>query len=194
MTVKTDNYQIGLDSVTDSKNYLIDTDITGALRIRRNSDGSGATVLNIEFDNKITAPGQPASAFSCVRLNTATGYGSTNTKVLRYSTQVINQGTDITYADSATLGMSCTINTSGVYAVSMSTAFTLAAGSAISLNAISGFGALATLAQSISGAANWNVCNSWTGYLAAGSVIRAITDGTALSGTAQNFTITKVSL
>ena len=55
MTLKTDNYQIGLDSVTDSKNYLLDTDITGALRIRRNSDGSGATILNISPDGETIA-------------------------------------------------------------------------------------------------------------------------------------------
>lgn len=55
MTLKTDNYQIGLDSVTDSKNYLLDTDITGALRIRRNSDGSGATVFNISPDGETVA-------------------------------------------------------------------------------------------------------------------------------------------
>lgn len=55
MTLKTDNYQIGLDSVTDSKNYLLDTDVTGALRIRRNSDGSGATILNITPDGETVA-------------------------------------------------------------------------------------------------------------------------------------------
>lgn len=55
MTLKTDNYQIGLDSVTDSKNYLLDTDITGALRIRRNSDGSGLQVLNISPDGETIA-------------------------------------------------------------------------------------------------------------------------------------------
>lgn len=59
MTLKTDNYQIGLDSVTDSKNYLLDTDITGALRIRRNSDGSGATVFKVNFDNTVEFPTAP---------------------------------------------------------------------------------------------------------------------------------------
>lgn len=45
------------------------------------------------------------------------GYGSTNTLIPRFTTVNINVGTDITYADSATLGASFTINTSGLYAI-----------------------------------------------------------------------------
>lgn len=48
MTLKTDSYQIGLDSVTATNNFLVDTDGAGGLRIRRKSDGSGGTVLTID--------------------------------------------------------------------------------------------------------------------------------------------------
>lgn len=46
------------------------------------------------------------------------GQGSTNTRIRRYSTIKTNVGTSITYADSATLGASFTINDTGLYAVS----------------------------------------------------------------------------
>ena len=42
-------------SGTASNNFLLDTDAAGALRIRRNADGSGGTVLNIDSNNKITS-------------------------------------------------------------------------------------------------------------------------------------------
>ena len=53
MTLKTDNYQIGLDATTDTNNFLIDTDGAGALRIRRKSDGSGGTVLTVDSAGRV---------------------------------------------------------------------------------------------------------------------------------------------
>lgn len=46
------------------------------------------------------------------------GHGSTNTKIRRFSSIVSQLGSDITYGDSATLGASFTINTSGIYFIS----------------------------------------------------------------------------
>src|SRR5574343_66244 len=71
---------------------------------------------------------------SMVRLNTANGYGSTNTKIRRFTNVVTNQGSDITYTDSATLGASFTINTAGVYAVSYGDQFSGTASMGLSLN------------------------------------------------------------
>ena len=48
MTLKTDNYQIGLDALTDTNNFLVDTDGSCGLRNRRKSDGSGGTVLTVD--------------------------------------------------------------------------------------------------------------------------------------------------
>ena len=59
-----------------------------------------------------------ASATSEVRVESGNGLGSTNTVIRRYSTVVRNVGTAITYADSATLGASFTINEAGVYSIS----------------------------------------------------------------------------
>ena len=49
------------------------------------------------------------------------GRGSTNTAVVIFATQRYSLGSDITYATSATLGDSFTINTAGVYTVTYST-------------------------------------------------------------------------
>ena len=58
-----------------------------------------------------------------VRVTTGNGHGSTNTKIRRFTTTASSTGTAITYADSATLGASFTINVPGVYAISYSDAY-----------------------------------------------------------------------
>ena len=52
-----------------------------------------------------------------VYVTTGNGYGSTNTKIERFSVTQRNVGAAITYADSATLGSSFTINQAGIYAM-----------------------------------------------------------------------------
>lgn len=64
-----------------------------------------------------------------IQLNTGNGYGSTNTKIPRFTTTVVNTGTGIVYADSAANGNSFTCNVAGVYAFTMS--FSASAGVAI---------------------------------------------------------------
>lgn len=53
---------------------------------------------------------------SSVYLTAGNGYGSTNTKIRRFTNSTV-VGTDLTYADSATLGSSITVNVSGTYAI-----------------------------------------------------------------------------
>ena len=55
-----------------------------------------------------------------VIVNTGNGHGSTNTKIRRFTTTLGSVGTAITYAGSATLGDSFTINESGLYAITYS--------------------------------------------------------------------------
>lgn len=122
---------------------------------------------------------------SMVRLNTANGYGSTNTKIRRFTTTVVNQGADITYADSATLGATFTINTSGIYALQYNDQFSGVTEVGWSLNSTQ----LSTSILSINGAdilcmqdtsgANNIASASWTGYLIVGSVVRCHTSGSA---------------
>lgn len=52
-----------------------------------------------------------------VVVNTGNGFGSTNTQIRRFTTTQTSVGSAITYADSATLGGSFTINEAGVYAM-----------------------------------------------------------------------------
>lgn len=141
---------------------------------------------------------------SMVQLNTngaaAAGYGSTNTAIRRFANVAVSQGTDITYADSASLGASFTINVSGVYAISHSASYgstNLNAG--ISLNSTqlstdpTGVNAANMLAISGNNAVNGATNSSWTGYLASGSVIRPHGNPSANTGsTPSQFSITRV--
>ena len=147
-------------------------------------------------------PAAPPAA-SMVRLNTSNGFGSTNTVIRRFTTTVTNQGSDITYADSATLGNTFTINTTGVYAISYTDA-SASAGSTpfgISLNStqltttIADITAADRLAYVDTASANAAATISWTGYLTSGAVIRAHgTVSTAPSVPARvQFTIVRVT-
>ena len=137
---------------------------------------------------------------SMVRLNTANGYGSTNTKIRRFTNTVTSQGTDITYADSVTLGATFTINTSDVYAISFSDNYSSVADVGLSLNTtqptlvISGIPVAEILSTSTSGGVNFSVSCGWTGYLVAGSIVRAHTQGisTGTITTATQFTISRM--
>jgi hypothetical protein len=138
---------------------------------------------------------------SYVRLNTANGYGSTNTKIRRFTNIVNNVGSDITYADSATLGATFTINTAGVYSVSFSDQFTAIGFLGLSIDSTQ----LTTNVQSIAVAdilsvaitveANAPSVASATFYAAASSVVRAHTGGgtTGANTTLPQFTIARVA-
>lgn len=54
-------------------------------------------------------------ADSYIKLNTGNSWGSTNTEIRRFLTTTENTSTAITYADSATLGATFTINEDGLY-------------------------------------------------------------------------------
>lgn len=158
------------------------------------------TLVSTGSTGQITLGMLPVGALpSMVRLNTANGYGSTNTKIRRFTNVVTNQGSDITYADSATLGASFTININGVYAVSYSDDFSAVDSVFITLNdtvptAVPNISE--SLAASTCGAAGWCACASWTGFLIAGSVIRARSYAGTSTGTTtqeQQFTITRVA-
>jgi hypothetical protein len=122
---------------------------------------------------------------SMVRLNTANGYGSTNNKIRRFTNVVVNQGTDITYADSATLGASFTINTNGVYALQYNDQFTTNTEVGWSLNSTQLSTSILSITQADilcindSQSANNMGCASVTVYLAVGSVVRCHTSGSA---------------
>jgi hypothetical protein len=66
------------------------------------------------------APGGAGVGDHEVYVTTGNGYGSTNNKIERFSVTQRNVGTAITFADSASLGSSFTINEAGIYAMEYS--------------------------------------------------------------------------
>ena len=122
---------------------------------------------------------------SSVFVNTSNGYGSTNDKIRRFTNIVRNSGSDITYADSATLGASFTINTTGMYSISFGDQFSSIAWTGLSLNStqltsdISTINVANILSTSYTPAANTTAVSTFSGYLTAGDVVRAHTGGTA---------------
>jgi hypothetical protein len=136
---------------------------------------------------------------SMVRLNTANGYGSTNTKIRRFTNTVTNQGSDITYADSPTLGASFTINTSGLYSISYSDSFSNADNLGISINStqltsdINDIDVADRIISTNTSANNVTASVSVTTILASGDVVRAhasISSGTIVDRTV--FIITRI--
>lgn len=147
------------------------------------------------------APFENNSSRSMVRLNTANGMGSTNTKIRRFTTAVSNYGTAITYADSAANGASFTINEDGVYAVTYNDASSTQMDIGISLNSsqlttsINSITITDALVKGGTGSASSGPgSTSWCGVLNAGDIIRAHSDGQTSGNTAFcSFTITQVS-
>lgn len=134
---------------------------------------------------------------SCIRLDGAAGYGSTGTRVIRYSNVRDNIGTDIVYNSSATLGDSFVAQSSGIYNISMTATHNAATGSpAITKNASSlttdpaSLSATEILAIDLAGSGSTNNL-SWQGYLNAGDIIRAESNTSAFTGV-NSFTISKV--
>ena len=198
--LKTPHVQIGL-SGTATQNFTLTTGADGTATLARGDQGATTQdVLTIDANGLITATQGIIPAQNMVRLQTANGYGSTNTMIRRFTTAVVNQGSDITYADSSTLGATFTINTIGVYAISLTDNLNAAQYIGISLNSSQ----LTTAIHSVTAAdrlcyanigANVGDTISVTLYLSAGDVIRAHNAATPTgSDTAgSQFTITRVS-
>ena len=188
-----------INASTASGGGVITTaDASGILQLQT----AGVTGLTIDASQNVTFAKVPTNttAQSMVRLNTTNGYGSTNTKIRRFTNVVTNQGSDITYADSATLGGSFTINTSGVYCISYSDIFSGPSHIGLSLNTTTPTTSvyLCAVAEilivSVSNGVN-AVSTSWSGYLTSGNIVRAHNDGVT-SGSETNspqFTIVRVA-
>ena len=147
--------------------------VTGTLAATGAVSGTTGT-----FTGAVTTP------LSYVRLNTANGYGSTNTVIRRFTNIVNNVGTDITYADSATLGATFTINAAGVYNVSYTDNFAAGADMGLSINSTQLTTTIANIATGdrlgmSTQSTNWSITTSATFYAAAAAVVRAHTGGTA---------------
>jgi hypothetical protein len=193
----------GLTGVTidPTADYLVVADASDSGNVKK---GLATALVGVSGDQNVagvkTFSSMPVlPSLGLVRLNTANGYGSTNTKIRRFTNVVTNQGTDITYADSATGGSSFTINKAGRYAISYTDNFNAAASLGISLNSAQ----LTTNVDSITistllAHANIQTINtpntiSVTLELAVNDVIRPHTNGTAVGTGVVLFTIQRVS-
>lgn len=169
-----------------------DVTITNDLAVSGTTTITGAATF--------TVPPKVTAVQSMVQLHTSNGHGSTNTKIRRFSTVITNQGSDITYADSESLGGTFTINTNGVYAISYTDQWDAGQWFGLSLNSnqLTTDNTSITAAHRLgvvhSGGANETEMVSNTVYIAAGGVVRAHTNGnTSGSNTSfANFTITRV--
>lgn len=135
-----------------------------------------------------------------VVVHTGNGHGSTNTKIRRFTTAMTNVGTAITYADSATLGASFTINETGLYAIFYADyhgASTVIGASVNSAQLTVGISSITTGNRlfCINQIAGNVVSASRVVRLSAGDVVRAHTEGVNTGADATNvFSIRKVGI
>jgi hypothetical protein len=173
-------------------------------RLIMHVSSTSAVAYDVHFDNIQVGPRSTgtgnSTADSMVRLHTGNGHGSTNTKIRRFSTEVSNLGNAITYADSATLGASFTINEDGVYNISYNDGLTSSAVTiGISLNSTelsTGIAAITSIADRLNmmatGAANFTGACSWSGSLEKGDIVRLHGTGTENFTNSANFTISRI--
>ena len=195
--------QLG-DASTATQNFVWQTNVDGTCKLARGNTGATTQdIITVDTSGNVAFPQKVSQTTpqSMVRLNTANGYGSTNTVIRRFTNAVTNQGIDITYVDSATLGASFTIANSGVYSISYSDNFSAATQMGLSLNsaqlttAINSINVYNVLVANTNQGANGSGAVSWTGYLNAGSIVRAHNSGvtTGTLTTQVQFTITRVA-
>lgn len=172
-------------------------------RLAKGSDGDVLTLAS-GIPSWAAPSGGGSFTNSEVIVDTGNGYGSTNTKIRRWTNARVNTGTDITYADSATNGGSFTINTAGVYAItahdSNGTGITKLG---ITVNDSAMTTNLDTPLTYAQGLRSHNIPTqgdngswahvSWTGYLAVNDVVRQHDNGTNTAGNSQcMFSIVRV--
>lgn len=147
--------QLDVDNIRVDLNTISSTNTNGNLNLTPNgtgdlvldglkwpqTDGTLGQIIQTNGAGQLSFVTQSGSSVNqSVRVRGQNGYGSTNTKIRRFTTTDYTNGSDITYADSATNGASFTINSDGLYSIDFieqhsGSAVNLRAG--ISLNASS---------------------------------------------------------
>jgi hypothetical protein len=194
-----------LTSYDPTTGVLSVTNIAGnASQCQIGVDSAGGEVQDGYFDiqvseNALCVTGDfPRSE---VYVQTANGYGATNTKIRRFTTVQTNIGTAITYADSSNNGASFTINETGLFGISYSDQFNTGGALGISKNSsqlttgitsITASDRMGVISTSGSG---FGQCLSFQINLAAGDVIRAHTnaDASGANTVYEWFRITKIN-
>ena len=174
-----------------------------ALQTDRSSGALGDRDLRVSVRRRVEYADAVKFTFpkNSVSVSAGNGQGSTNTFIRRFTNVLENYGTAITYADSATLGASFTINEEGIYTINYTdskNASTPYIG--ITKNSTQGATAITSITDdvkilAISNCITSGPClSSWTGFLSAGDVVRAHDGANSLDdGTRYvRFNITKV--
>ena len=157
------------------------------------------TILPIAQGGTGSSTGFIALTLSKVLVSVWNGYGSTNTTIRRYTTINVNTGTNITYADSATLGGTFTINATGVYAIVLSGSLTASGSFGITKNstnlssAINVLGTPERLSVITVTAAIILGNVAWVGTLISGDVIRCHGDTIGTAPQEADFEISRIS-
>ena len=181
---------LGAGSITHHATNLIVTQTGASITTAAGDtwDTEMLTATTCRIKNYMLASGAALVSGSVgdhsVVVNTGNGHGSTNTKIRRYVTTQSSTGTDITYADSATLGATFTINTAGLYGI-YTTDYSAAGGSQMgasvnTTNPTSNIGndtATKILILTTTGAAGKRAAGSRVVMLAVNDVVRPHTDG-----------------
>jgi len=182
--LKTNAVQLG-DNATATQNFTLRTNNDGTMTLARGNVGATTQdILTVSADGNV----KHGVARSIVRLAGGGGFGSTNIATRRFSNLLFTRGTDITYADSATLGATFTITVDGVYSISYTDQFNSAAYFGVSFNTTQPATSVAAIAQSerlaMAQTISANAPNNcaWCGWLDAGSVIRAQTNVSPTNG------------
>ena len=186
-----------------------DVAIGDVIRISSSTTISGDTrnSLNATFQEQDisvsvtnTLP-QFSESDSSVRVDTANGYGSTGTRIRRFSNVRDNIGNDIEYVPSAVNGDSFVVKSAGTYNISYTDMFNNASPIAITRNSsllstnIESLVATEVLSIAFAENINWAATAPWSGTLNAGDIIRAQANGlpTGTNGSINaKFTISKV--
>lgn len=170
--------KVKLARIAQGPGSTLNSDQVDGFNVSPSSSPTPNTLVPLDNTGKLPSSVLSSIARSQIRYQGGNGMGSTNTAIRRFNTQVISQGTDITFADSATAGSTFTINTTGYYAIHYSdynSAAVAIIGISVNSNQLTTSIASITnthrYAQVVS-VANGGSCCSVTAYLTAGAVVR----------------------
>lgn len=199
-TGSTTDKTVTLPTAADNTNRIIDIIKVDTGTNEVIIDGEGTELVGLSETTRLSKQGQRisivcdgtgwqilyASSNGEIYLRSGNGHGSTNNKIRRYTTTVVDEGDAFTYADSSTDGMSITVNRDCIASITNTDSHTSASACGVSLNSASLTTSIASLAATeivyiFDTVANLFNGNSASIRLYKNDVIRVHDDGTPSS-------------